>query len=82
MEEVWANTTPEVPMVVNALPSLTTPVPTAAGCIVAGAADNHSSLAQSQGVCHLTGQLAGHFAGFIDLAQQCLVDLEQVQQFV
>jgi hypothetical protein len=52
------------------------------GCIVAGAADNHSSLAQSQGVCHFTGQPAGHFAGFIDLAQQCLVDLEQAQQFV
>ena len=28
---VWANTTPEVPMVVKALPSRTTPVPTAAG---------------------------------------------------
>ena len=30
---VWANTTPEVPMVVKAVPSFTTPVPTAAAAL-------------------------------------------------
>ena len=30
---VWANTTPDVPMVVNARPSSTTPVPTAAAAL-------------------------------------------------
>ena len=33
MLSVWANTTPEVPMVVKALPSATTPVPTAAAAL-------------------------------------------------
>ena len=31
--EVCANTTPDVPIVVNALPSVTTPVPTAAAAL-------------------------------------------------
>ena len=41
MRLLWANTTPEVPMVVNAIPSRITPVPTAALPGVAGAEVSH-----------------------------------------
>ena len=51
-------------------------------CIIAGTADNNRSLAQSQRFRHVTGQRSGDFAGFVHLAQQALIDLQQVQQLI